>query len=69
MKLGPVTKLDQRKTSTLKEFDGDVMLANCGVVIIFPNYGQFGEIWKPLSDRMYCKTYIFINSNLLSYKN
>ena len=36
---------------------------------IFPIYGQFGAIWKPDSGRLVCKTYIFINSNLLSYKN
>ena len=33
-----------------------------------PIYGQFGAIWKPNSGRIVCKTYIFINSNLLSYK-
>ena len=45
------------------------MLANCDVIIIFPIYGQFGAIWKPDSGCIVCKTYIFINSNLLSYKN
>ena len=44
------------------------MTTNCGVVI-FPIYGQFGAIWKPDSGRAVCKTYIFINSNLLSYKS
>ena len=33
------------------------------------NYGQFGAMRTLLSWRMTCKTYIFINSNLLSYKN
>ena len=33
-----------------------------------PIYGQFGAIWKSNSGRIVCKTYIFINSNLLSYK-
>ena len=35
----------------------------------FSNYVQFGEIRKPDSERIVCKTYIFINSNFLSDKN
>ena len=46
-----------------------IMSATYDVIVIFPIYGQFGAIWKPDSWRMICKTYIFINSNLLSYKN
>ena len=45
------------------------MSENCDVIIIFPIYGQFGAIRKPDSGRIVCKTYIFINSNLISYKN
>ena len=45
------------------------MSANCNFIVIFPIYGQFGAIRKPDSGRIVCKTYIFINSNLLSYKN
>ena len=45
------------------------MSENCHVIVIFPIYGQFGAIWKPDSARTVCKTYIFINSNLLSYKS
>ena len=45
------------------------MSANCDIIVIFPISGQFGAIRKPDSGRMVCKTYIFINSNLLSYKN
>ena len=41
----------------------------CDVIVIFPIYDQFGRIRKPESGRIVCKTYIFINSNLLSYKN
>ena len=69
MKLGPVTKLDKRNKITSKKFDDDVMSENCDVIVIFPIYGQFGAIRKPDSGRIVCKTYIFINSNLLSYKN
>ena len=45
------------------------MSANCDVIVIFPIYGQFGVIWKMDSRRIVSETYIFINSNLLSYKN
>ena len=69
MKLGPVTKLDKRNKTTSKKIDDDVMSENCDVIAIFPIYGQFGAIWKPDSGRIVCKTYIFINSNLSSYKN
>ena len=69
MKLGPVTKLDKRNKIKSKKFDGDVMSKNCEVIAIFPVYGQFGAVWKPDSGRLVCKTYIFINSKLLFYKN
>ena len=35
MKLGPVTKLDERNKTTSKKFDDDVMSANCDVMVIF----------------------------------
>ena len=66
MKLGPVTKLDKARP---KNFDNYVMSTNCDVIVIFPIHGQFGAIRKPDSGRIVCKIYIFINSNLLSYKN
>ena len=44
------------------------MSANCDAIIIFPIYGLFGAIRKPDSGRIAVKL-IFINSNLLSYKN
>ena len=69
MKLGPVTKLDKRNKTTSKKYEDDVMSANCDVIVIFPIYGQFGAIRKPDSGRIVCKTYIFINSNLLFYRN
>ena len=55
MRLRPVTKLDKKNKFWL--------------ILIFSIYGQFGAIQQPDSGRMVCKTYIFINSNLLSYKN
>ena len=69
MKLGPVTKLDKRNKTTSKKFDDDVMSANIDVIAISLICCQFGAIRKPHSERIVCKTYIFINSNLLSYKN
>ena len=69
MKLRPVTKLDKRNKATSKKVDGDFMLESCDVNVIFPIHGQFGDISKPDFTRIVCKTYIFINSNLLSYKN
>ena len=45
------------------------MSENCDVIVFFPIYGSFGAIWKPDSGYMVCKTYVFINSNLLSHKN
>ena len=45
------------------------MSGNCDVIVIFPIYGQFGAIWRPDSGPIVCKTYIFMNSGLISYKN
>ena len=50
MKHGPVTKLDKRNKTTSKNFDYDAMSANLNVIVIFPIYGQFGEIRKPDSN-------------------
>ena len=63
MKLGPVSKLDNRNRMTTKN------VASCDVVVIFPIYGQFGAVQKPDSGRIVCKSYFFISNNLLSYKN
>ena len=67
MKLRPVTKLDNRNKTTSKTFDNNVMSANCDVIVIFPIYGQFGAIRKPHSGRIVIRTYVLINSYLLSY--
>ena len=69
MKLGSLTKLGKRNKITSKEFDDDVISENCDVIAIFPIYGKFGAIRKPDSGRIVCETYIFIDSNLLSYQN
>ena len=67
MKLGPVTKLDKRNTVRSKKFDE--FSESCDVIVIFPNYSQFEAIRKPDTGRINYKTYIFVNSNLLSYKD
>ena len=69
MKRGSVTKFDKRNKPTSKKIGIDFILANCGDIVFFLIYGQFGAIRKPDSGRIVCKTCIFNNSNLLSYKN
>ena len=69
MKLRPVAKIDKRNKTTSKKFDDDVMSENCDVIVVFPIYGQFGAIRLPDYESIVCKTYIFVKSNLLSYKN
>ena len=69
MKLGPVTKLDKRKKTTLKKYDVDVMSENYDVTDIFRIFGKFGAIRRPDSVHRVCKSYVFSNRNLLSYKN
>ena len=69
MKLGPVTKLVKRNTTTSKKIDGDVISKNCDVIVIFPVYDKFGTIRKPDYGCIVCKNLIFIKSNLLSYKS
>ena len=69
MKLGPVPKLDKRNKTWSKKFGDDVMSGNYDVISIFLIYIQLGAIPKPDSRRIVCKTYIFTNSNILSYKS
>ena len=45
------------------------MSKNCDAIAFFRIYGQVGAIRKPDCGRIVCKTYVFIKSNLLSYKN
>ena len=40
------------------------MSENYDVIVIFPIFGQFGAIRKLDSERIVCKTYIFINGDL-----
>ena len=45
------------------------MSVNCDIIVILLIYGQFGAFQKPDSGRLVFKTYIFIKSSLLSYRN
>ena len=69
MKLGLVTKLDKRNKTTSKKFDFDVMSENCDIIVIFRSFGQFEAVRRPDSGHRVCKSYVFSNSNLSSYKN
>ena len=69
MKLRPVTKIDKRNKATSNRLENDVISENRDVIAIFPICDQFQATRKPNSGSIVCKTYIFINSNLLSYKN
>ena len=60
MKLGPATKLDKKNKITSKNFDDEVMSEDCDVIVIFPEYDQFGVIWKPDYGRIVCKTYVLL---------
>ena len=69
MKLGPVTELDKRNKTMSKIFYDDVMSGICDVIIIFLIFDQLGAVRMPDSGRRVCKSYVFSNSHLLSYKN
>ena len=69
MKLGPVTKLDNRNKTASKKNDVDVMSKNYDVIVIFRIFGQFAAIRRPDSAHRACKSYVFSNRELLSYKN
>ena len=44
MKPGTGTKIDNRKKSTSKKIDVAVMSENCGVIVIFQIFCQFGAV-------------------------
>ena len=69
MNLQPVTKLDRRNKTTPKKIDAEVMLENSDVIVIFRIFGQFGAVRRPDSGDRVCKSYVFSNSNLFSYKD
>ena len=44
------------------------MSKNFDAIVVFHIYNQFGSIRKPNSGRVVCKTYVLINSDVLSFK-
>ena len=69
MKIEAITKFDKRKKKQYQKIRRHVMSVNYDVIVIFLIYGQFGAIRKQDSGRIVCKIYIFINGNILFYKN
>ena len=67
--LKPLTKLDTRHTTMSKKSDDEAITANCDVIVIFLIYGKSKAIRKLDSGRIVCKTYISINSNIISLEN
>ena len=60
MRLGAVTKLDERNKKMSKKFEKDAVSANCDVIVIFPIFGQFGAIRKLDSGRIIRKASISV---------
>ena len=69
MKLRPVTKFVKKNKKISKILNDNVMITNCGFIVIFPIYGQFEAIQKAHFRCLVCITYISIKCNFLSYKN
>ena len=69
MKLGPVTKTNKRNKTTSKN-DNDVISENYDVIVIFFfNFELIGAFQNLDSECRVFKSYVSINSNLLSFKN
>ena len=52
-----------------KKIENDVISGDPDVIVIVLIYSRFGVMWNPDFGHIVCKTYIFINRNLLYYKN
>ena len=64
MKLGPVTKLDKRNKTASK----NLTMTSCQKIVTSVSFFQFTANLKQSGSRIPdtgCKTYVFINSNLL----
>ena len=69
MKREPLSKIDKRNKTTWKNVDDEIMSKNCDAISVFAIYGQFGAVLKPDFKCIVWKINIFINRNILSYKN
>ena len=68
MKLESVAKLGKKNKIMSKTFSNNVISKNYDVIAICLIYSQYGATQKPDSRRIVCKNYIFMKSNVLSYK-
>ena len=70
MQLGQITKRDKRNTAMWKKLDDDVIVIDDDNIWRHCHFSNLwinlGAIQKLESKRMVSKTYIFINSKLLS---
>ena len=69
MKLEQQLNLTRERRQCQKKFNEDFVLVDFKIIVIFAIYDQFVPTRKPESGRIVCKSYIFIDSNLLSYEN
>ena len=69
MKLGLITKLDNKNKTTSKRFNDDVMLGNCDVIVIFWIFANLEQSGGRIPETEPAEVMFFSNSNLLSYKN
>ena len=68
-KLGPVTKLYKRRNKTTSKKLSRISYRKIVTKFSLSQFMDNGAIRKPDSGRIVCKIYIFINSNLLPYKD
>ena len=68
MKLRPVFKLDKGNKTTSKNFGKTSCQKIVTSLLFFQFMANLDTIWEPDSGRIVCKTYIFINTNLLFYR-
>ena len=69
VKLGPVTKIEKKNHGTIKKSLTMTLYRSLWRHCHFRFYHQLGAIQKFEFGLIVCKTYIFINSKVLSYKN
>ena len=68
-KLRPLSKLGERNTIPLKDFDNDFMLANYNVIIIFSIYSLFRTIQKSDSRCMRYNSWFLLPTFYLNWSD
>ena len=61
--------LTRKTPATSKKFGDEVKPESYDFIVVFPIYGQFRVISKPGFGGIVFKVYIYIKSDLLSYKD